>query len=521
MSFFHTNPSGLSTAFGRPQKTLNTERVEDQVDITVTVMHNEQKHIISINLSETTTDLYRKLISKIGTQTIKHFQTVNKNLSVDYYLSLENHPLSVFAEMRHLKLEPFITRRCNNDLTIEDFDILKCIGVGGFSRVYLVRKIDTGIFYAMKLIEKGFILRNNKSIIIQNERYVMSISDSPYLAKLYFSFETKYYLVFIMEYCQGGELFYHLRKLKRLQEVQARQYFVQVCKAIEYLHSKGVVYRDIKPENILLDADGYLRLSDFGLAKPRMSREDTAYSFCGSPEYMSPEMLLRDGHNYMVDIYCLGALLYEFVIGSPPFYSRDIESIYESILNESVQFPPQIPLSQDLKNLISKLLVKDPSQRLGSQRGVREILEHQWFKSFDFNALKSKKLHMVYKPIPLKYNFDQKEFSKGDEEFRAKLSDNMYREKQGKYTKHFQDFDFKAKEIDHREQILKSKHRTPIAKKNLTLQGMQTLGNLPRSVQSVKGSSNVSQMLMQSFRAFSNSKRFNTEVEMQKYFKSL
>ena len=103
--------------------------------------------------------------------------------------------------MRHLKLEPYISRKCNNDLTIDDFDILKCIGVGGFSRVYLVRKVDTGIFYAMKLIEKGFILRNNKSIIIQNERYVMSISDSPYLAKLYFSFETKYYLVFIMEYC--------------------------------------------------------------------------------------------------------------------------------------------------------------------------------------------------------------------------------------------------------------------------------------------------------------------------------
>lgn len=130
--------------------------------------------------------------------------------------------------------------------------------------------------------------------------------------------------------------------------------------AIQELHKYGVVYRDIKPENILLDLDGYVRLSDFGLAKPNMSREETAYSFCGSPEYMSPEMLLRNGHNFMVDIYCLGSLLYEFIYGSPPFYSRNIQQIYNSILNDKISFPPLVKIDSDLKDLISKLLIKDP-----------------------------------------------------------------------------------------------------------------------------------------------------------------
>lgn len=118
-----------------------------------------------------------------------------------------------------------------------------------------------------------------------------------------------------------------------------------MCLAVEYLHKQGIVYRDIKPENILLDLEGYIHLSDFGLSKPNMSRDDTAYSFCGSPEYMSPEMLLREGHNFMVDIYCLGALLYEFICGSPPFYCRNVNEIYKSILNHNIQFPPNVRMS--------------------------------------------------------------------------------------------------------------------------------------------------------------------------------
>lgn len=134
-----------------------------------------------------------------------------------------------------------------------------------------------------------------------------------------------------------------------------------------YLHQNGIVYRDVKPENILLDMNGHLLMSDFGLSKPNMEGDVIAHSFCGSPEYMAPEMLLKSGHNYLVDCYCLGALLYELVTGLPPFYSYNTQEIYDSILSEDIKFPPDVAISAPLKNLIRGLLVKEPTKRIGTK----------------------------------------------------------------------------------------------------------------------------------------------------------
>ncbi|CAD8110706.1 unnamed protein product [Paramecium sonneborni] len=527
------SPSGnkMNQAFGRCQtvKTLNSER--DPVELTITLIINGQKLIVPISIYQNTTDLYKKLIAKVLqvnpaiVNKIKHFQTHNsvKNYNIDYYLSLELQPLEVFEEQRHLKLEPYYSTQVGNQMSIEDYDILKCIGVGGFSRVYLVRKRDNGLFYAMKLIDKNFILKSNKEIIICNEKYVMEQLNSPYLAKLFYSFETKFYLVFVMEYCAGGELFYHLRKWKRLQEPLAKQYFVQVCLAINELHKFGIVYRDIKPENILLDLDGYIRLSDFGLSKPNMSRDETAYSFCGSPEYMSPEMLKREGHNYMVDIYCLGALLYEFIFGSPPFYCRNIDQIYNSILNDKVQFPPYKDINPDLKDLISKLLIKDPAKRLGAQNGIKAILQHKWFQGCDIEALVKRKCEISYRPMPLKYNFDELEFSKGDQEFQKKLYENLRLEKQNKFTRSFPHFEYVNKRIiDHRQNILEQ------LTKSRQIQGQQGLPKQQQKTQiclspvsQVKEHSNIQQLISGSFKQSSQCKRFNTDIDLIQLIKKV
>ncbi|CAK72296.1 unnamed protein product (macronuclear) [Paramecium tetraurelia] len=359
---------------------------------------------------------------------ICQFCTIQKKVPFDYYLSLSDMSLTVFQGIK-LSLQPMYSQpQTTKKVGLKDFQLIKCIGVGGFSRVYLVRKKDNGVFYALKLIDKKFIIDNNKEIIVQNERDIMIKMENQYIIPLHYAFESKFYIAFVLDYCAGGELFYHLRKLKKLNEQDAKYYFVEICIGMNYLHSQNIVYRDIKPENILLDLQGHLMLSDFGLSKPDMAADDFAYSFCGSPEYMAPEMLMKTGHNYLVDCYCLGALLYELISGLPPYYSHNTQEIYHSILTETIQFPDYVQISNQLKDLIISLLEKDAKERLGSKEGVIEILSHPWFNDVDFEKIMNRQLPTPYKPEPLKYNFDEEEFNKGDAEFRKQFAINMTNE---------------------------------------------------------------------------------------------
>ncbi|CAD8101305.1 unnamed protein product [Paramecium primaurelia] len=351
---------------------------------------------------------------------IVSFHTVDKNLPVDYYLQQPDKSLEIFSGQT-LNLQPFYGTPQQSKITLKDFVFVKCIGVGGFSRVYMVKKKSNGRFYAMKLIDKEFILQNKKQGIVQNERDIMTVLDHPFIIKLEYAFESKNFIVFVLEFCSGGELFWQLRQVKRMTEDQARFYFTEICLAMFYLHSLSVVYRDIKPENILIDIDGHIRIADFGLSKPNMNEDDYAYSFCGSPEYMAPEMLLKVGHNVQVDHYCLGALLYELVTGLPPYYSRDTDEIYESILNEELTFPEKLNLSSDIKNLLQGLLCKQPSERLGANKGLTELLTHSWFKDVDLVSILQKQVPPPFKPNQFKFNYDSNDLMKGELETREKL----------------------------------------------------------------------------------------------------
>lgn len=207
-----------------------------------------------------------------------------------------------------------------------------------------------------------------------------------------------------MDFCPGGELFYHLHNIGRLSEDQARFYVAEILSGIEYLHSMNIAYRDLKPENILLDIDGHVRITDFGLSKEGIGEKVQSYSFCGSPEYMSPEMLKAAGHGREVDFYSIGALLFEMLTGLPPFYESNRSQMYMRILNEDLELPNF--LSQQAKNLISSLLCKDPSRRLGSSRGIEEIRTHPWFKSVNWKKIQSKKVHPPFRPSLNHSNFD-------------------------------------------------------------------------------------------------------------------
>ncbi|CAD8072433.1 unnamed protein product [Paramecium primaurelia] len=439
----------INSGISQPQKSQTSNKLSFvNTDITIIVNHENQQIKFNIESSKTTGWLEEYLkqemkkysihqYSSTGSQPderkvncgtgnessdldIVSFHTVDKNLPIDYYLQQPNKSLEIFSGQT-LNLQPFYGTSQQSKITLKDFIFVKCIGVGGFSRVYMVKKKSNGRFYAMKLIDKEFIIQNKKQGIVQNERDIMTVLDHPFIIKLEYAFESKNFIVFVLEFCSGGELFQQLRQVKRMTEDQARFYFTEICLAMFYLHSLSVVYRDIKPENILIDLDGHIRIADFGLSKPNMTEEDYAYSFCGSPEYMAPEMLLKVGHNVQVDHYCLGALLYELVTGLPPYYSRDTDEIYESILNEELTFPEKLNLSSDIKNLLQGLLCKQPSERLGANKGLTELLTHSWFKDVDLIAILQKLVPPPFKPNQLKFNYDQNDLMKGELETREKL----------------------------------------------------------------------------------------------------
>ena len=256
----------------------------------------------------------------------------------------------------------------------------------------------------MKVIKKELLEKENKVRQVLNERKIMELLEHPCIVKLHWSFQSKTKLHFVMDFCAGGELFYHLHNVGRLTEQQAKFYFAEIVLGIEYLHSHEIVYRDLKPENVLLDIDGHVRLADFGLSKEKINLEMQATSFCGSPEYMSPEMLQQNGHNLTVDFYSLGALLYEMIIGLPPHYSTNRDEMYERILYEPLTIPTF--LSATLRSFLVGLLKKDPLERLGSKRGIEEIKEHPWCNDINWDYYLSRKVEPPFKPNLRQSHFD-------------------------------------------------------------------------------------------------------------------
>lgn len=261
----------------------------------------------------------------------------------------------------------------------------------------------------MKVIKKQFIAKREKHIQAATERRVMASLKHPFVVELHWAFQSVMTtqsedLCLVMDFCPGGELFFHLRALKRLTEAQAKFYFAEVLLGLEYIHSLDIAYRDLKPENILLDVDGHVRLADFGLAKDRMKDDQLTYTFCGSPEYMCPEMLARSGHNKALDYYSLGALLYEMLTGLPPYFSEDRGKMCTDIQNgqlKRVSF-----LSDSAWSVLQGLLCKSPAERLGAKRGISEIKAHPWCAKVKWDKLLQRKVAPPYRPSLRSSNFD-------------------------------------------------------------------------------------------------------------------
>lgn len=283
------------------------------------------------------------------------------------------------------------------DMSIDDFELLKLLGKGAFGKVFLAQKKDDQKLYAIKVLRKTRIIELNQLEHTKAEKMILQHVNHQFLVSLFYAFQTPEKLYFVMEFMKGGELYQHLLKLDRFSETQAKFYAACITLALGHLHNNDYIYRDLKLENILLDDQGYAKLTDFGLAK-FVKSDEKALTFCGTPEYLSPELLLGHGHNRPADWWSLGILLYEMLFGVPPFYSSNVQNMYKKIVREPVAFRPDIQISDLGKDLINKLLAKDQSARLGSQADSLEVLSHPWFADLDWSKLLQRKLEAPFKP---------------------------------------------------------------------------------------------------------------------------
>lgn len=270
-----------------------------------------------------------------------------------------------------------------------DFRGIYQLGKGSFGEVYLVEKLDTGEFFALKVLKKEKVFGSNLVRYAFTERNILMKITHPYIVKLHSSFQTPEKLVLVMEFCPNRDLGTLLAREKKLTESAARFYSSQVLLALQELHSHGIIFRDLKPENVVLDAEGNAKLTDFGLSKDGVIENTLQKSFCGSIAYLAPEILRRTGHTRSVDWYLLGALLYEMLVGSPPYYSSNREELFSNIQRGKLKIPHL--MSQSARSLIQLLLNRDPAGRLGaSKRDAEEIKEHEFFKGVDWDALARK-----------------------------------------------------------------------------------------------------------------------------------
>lgn len=279
------------------------------------------------------------------------------------------------------------------EIRLDDLDVIATLGIGGFGRVELVQyALDKSMTFALKCLKKSHIVETQQQEHIISEKSIMMGCRHPFICRLYTTFKDKKYVYMMMEACLGGEVWTILRDRGTFDDATTRFYTACVVEAVKYLHSKHILYRDLKPENLLLDSHGYAKLVDFGFSKLLNNGQKT-WTFCGTPEYVAPEIILNKGHDKAVDYWSIGILMYELFTGMPPFTASDPMKTYNIILKgiDMIDFPRNI--SRNAQSLIKRLCRENPTERLGYQKGgISDIKKHKWFQGFDWDGLLARTL---------------------------------------------------------------------------------------------------------------------------------
>ncbi|XP_058119040.1 protein kinase C isoform X2 [Anopheles ziemanni] len=299
---------------------------------------------------------------------------------------------------------------------LNDFNFIKVLGKGSFGKVMLAEKKGTDEVYAIKVLKKDVILQDDDVDCTMTEKRILALAAKhPFLTALHSCFQTPDRLFFVMEYVNGGDLMFQIQRARKFDEPRAAFYAAEVTLALQFLHRNGVIYRDLKLDNILLDAEGHCKLADFGMCKEGITGDNLTSTFCGTPDYIAPEILQELDYGPSVDWWALGVLMYEMMAGQPPFEADNEDDLFEAILRDDVLYP--VWLSREAVSILKGFMTKNSAKRLGCTDGENQIRSHPFFKDMDWEALEQRKVRPPFRPRVRSardaLNFDT-EFTKED-----------------------------------------------------------------------------------------------------------
>ncbi|XP_061085834.1 protein kinase C theta type-like isoform X1 [Conger conger] len=284
--------------------------------------------------------------------------------------------------------------KLQHKLSFEHFTLHRLLGKGSFGKVFLAELKGSGRFFAMKVLKKDVVLMDDDVECTMVERRVLSLAwEHPFLTHLHCTFQTKENLFFVMEYLNGGDLMFHIQNCHKFDIERSTFYAAEIICGLQFLHSKGIIYRDLKLDNILLDIEGHIKIADFGMCKENMTGDVKTSTFCGTPDYIAPEILLGHKYSTSVDWWSFGVLLYEMLIGQSPFHGNDEEELFQSIRTDDPFYPRW--LAKDSRDILVMLFVREPERRLGVRGNIRQ---HPFFRDVDWTALENRQVVPPFRP---------------------------------------------------------------------------------------------------------------------------